>query len=54
MMLALPLYLQIQVMPPPLAHWIAVLALGTDGGGVTYSMPADCGCGVPSSPRGPR
>ena len=54
MMLLVPLYLLIQVMPPPLGHMVSMLMLGTQGGGIVYALPADCGCGVASSPRGPR
>jgi hypothetical protein len=54
MVMALPIYLLIQVFPPPLGQAVAILTLGIGGGGIAYSMPADCGCGVPASPRGPR
>lgn len=54
MMMALPLYVLIQVMPPPLGQWVAILTLGIGSGGIAYAAPADCGCGVPASPRGPR
>ena len=53
-MVLLPLYLLIQVLPPPLGQVVSTLVLGTQGGGIVYAAPADCGCGVPASPRGPR
>lgn len=52
--LLLPLYLLIPVLPPPLGQVSATLVLGTAAGGIAYAVPADCQCGVPASPRGPR
>lgn len=54
MMMVLPLYLLVVAMPPPLGQVVSTVMLGTQGGGIVYALPADCGCGVPSSPRGPR
>ena len=53
-MVLLPLYLLIVAMPPPLGQLVSTVMLGTQGGPIVYSAPADCGCGVPNSPRGPR
>jgi hypothetical protein len=54
MMALLPLYLMIVTIPPPLGQFVSTFILGVQGGPIQYSTPADCGCGVPSSPRGPR
>jgi len=54
MAMLLPIYLLIQVMPPPLGQLTVTLILGSAQGGIDYSAPADCGCGVPARPRGPR
>ena len=62
-MLALPLLVLLQVMPPPLGRIGTALILGRGFGNtdiivaVPLPTPApaeDCNCGVPSSPRGPR
>lgn len=53
-LLVMPFYLLIPVLPPPLGQVTATLMFGTQGGGIVYAAPADCGCGVPASPRGPR
>ena len=53
-MALLPLYLMIVTMPPPLGQFVSTIMLGTQGGAIVYNAPADCGCGVPASPRGPR
>ena len=64
-MLALPLLILLQAMPPPLGQIMAILmfgrAIGTEQRGVPVpgprpqSAPAeDCNCGVPASPGGPR
>jgi hypothetical protein len=54
MTVLLPLYLMIVAMPPPLGQFVSTVMLGTQGGAIVYNTLADCGCGVPSSPRGPR
>ncbi len=54
MMVLLPLYLFLQVLPPPFGQIVSMLVLGTASGGIDHAMPADCNCGVPEHPRGPR
>lgn len=63
MIALLPLYLLLQVMPPPFGTIVANFTLGIGGSRTDYivSLPVpppapaeDCHCGVPASPRGPR
>jgi len=61
--LALPLLILLQAMPPPLGQMVIALWIGRAFGatemivavpGPVLPPPEDCNCGVPASPGGPR
>ena len=60
-MLAIPLIILIQVLPPPLGQFVSsVFFVRAAHTHVIVAVPlpappvAECDCGVPASPRGPR
>ena len=60
-MLAIPLIILMQVLPPPLGQLVpAVFFMRTAHTDVVVAVPlpappvAECDCGAPSTPRGPR
>lgn len=60
-MLAIPFFILMQVLPPPLGQLVSSVfhmrAAHTDlvvAAPVPAPPVAECDCGVPSSPRGPR